>query len=242
MIQIHYATRYILPGMLLVLSSAIILFGSIPPAQAAREAREPQREFREGRDNRREFRDSRYHHDRFYPTRGQVVRSLPNDHRVVVHGGARFYFSGGVWYRPQGPRFAIVAPPIGLFIPFLPPFYSTVWVGGRPYYYANESYYVSHGSGYTIVEPPKGEIRDTPPQDAAVAPIIDQLYVYPRQNQSPDQQAADRYECHRWAASQTAFDPTQLAGGVPEDQKSQKRSDYQRAMSACLEGRGYTVR
>ena len=228
MIQIHSENRYILPGMLLVLLSAIILFGSVPSAQAAREARAPYREFR----------DSRYHHDRIYPARGQVFRALPHDHRVVVHGGTRFYFSGGVWYRPQGPRFAVIAPPIGLFVPFLPPDYATVWVGGRPYYYANEVYYVSQGSGYTVVEPPKGDISETPPPDAG-APTVDQLYVYPRQNQSPDQQAADRYECHRWAVSQTGFDPTHMAGGVPENQK---RADYQRAMSACLEGRGYTVR
>ncbi len=102
-----------------------------------------------------EFRDSRYHHDRFYPARGQVIGALPRDHRVVVHGRSRYYFSGGVWYRPQGPRFVVVAPPFGLFVPFLPPYYATVWVGGIPYYYANEVYYAHRGDGYVVVEPPK---------------------------------------------------------------------------------------
>jgi hypothetical protein len=42
--------------------------------------------------------------------------------------------------------------------------------------------------------------------------------------------------------SQTGFDPTQPPGGSPEPQKIEKRADYQRAMSACLDGRGYTVK
>jgi hypothetical protein len=41
---------------------------------------------------------------------------------------------------------------------------------------------------------------------------------------------------------QTGFDPTLNGGGVPSEQATTKRSDYQRAMSACLEARDYTVR
>lgn len=55
-------------------------------------------------------------------------------------------------------------------------------------------------------------------------------------------QADDRYSCHQWAVSQTGFDPTQPPGGAPEAQKVEKRADYQRAMGACLDGRGYTVK
>jgi hypothetical protein len=120
-------------------------------------------------------------------------------------------------------------------VPFLPPYYATVWVAGRPYYYANEVYYVHKGDGYVVVEPPKDEVSQAPPP-------AEQLFIYPRQNQSKQQQATDRYECHSWAVSQTGFDPTRTPGGVPEDQKGQKRADYQRAMSACLDGRGYTVK
>jgi hypothetical protein len=57
-----------------------------------------------------------------------------------------------------------------------------------------------------------------------------------------EQQSNDKYECHRWASSQTGFDPTQSAGGISPDQVAAKRVDYQRAMRACLEGRGYSVR
>jgi hypothetical protein len=227
MTHIHHTSRYLALGLMLALLSGIMLFGLTQSAQAAREERSVS--------SYREFRDSRYQHDRVYPARGQVIRALPRDHRVVVHGGARYYFSGGAWYRPQGSRFAIVAPPIGLFVPFLPPYYATVWLSGRPYYYANEVYYANRADGYVVVEPPQGDVSQAPPP-------ADQLFIYPRQNQSDQQQATDRYECHRWAVSQTGFDPTQPPGGVPENQADQKRADYQRAMSACLDGRGYTVK
>lgn len=35
-----------------------------------------------------------------------------------------------------------------------------------------------------------------------------QGYVYPAQNQSPQQQRQDEYECHAWAVQQTGVDPT----------------------------------
>jgi hypothetical protein len=182
----------------------------------------------------RQFHDSRYQHDRDYPVRGQIVRVLPRERHVVVHSGLRFYFSGGVWYRPHGPHFTVVVPPIGLFVPFLPPYYATVWVGGVPYYYANEIYYAHRGYGYVVVEPPKEEVSQAPPP-------AEQMFIYPRLGQSEQQQADDKYACHRWAVSQTSFDPTQPPEGTPA-QRADKHADYQRAMGACLEGRGYTVK
>jgi hypothetical protein len=45
-----------------------------------------------------------------------------------------------------------------------------------------------------------------------------QMYIYPTQNQSPDQQSRDRYECHIWAVQQTGVDPTnpQMTGTPPQ--------------------------
>jgi len=183
----------------------------------------------------REFIDSRYHHNHRYPVRGQYVNTLPGGYRPVMHGGTRYYFHGGIWYRPWGPRFVIVAPPVGLFIPSLPPSYVTIRVGGVPYYYANEVYYMQRPDGYAVVEPPKGEATPVQPQAG-------QIFVYPRKGQSEKQEATDRYECHSWAANQTGYDPTNPAAGIPEAQAAQKRADYQRAMGACLDGRGYTVK
>jgi len=64
------------------------------------------------------------------------------------------------------------------------------------------------------------------------------LIVYPKNGQSEAQQGTDKFECHRWAAGQTGFDPTQATGAPAPG----KRSDYFRAQAACLEGRGYTVK
>ncbi len=180
--------------------------------------------------------DTRYHHNRYYPARGHYVRALPYGYHTFYHHRSPYYFSGGVWYRPYGPYFTVVAPPFGLVIPILPPFYTTLWVGGIPYYYANETYYTYYpGGGYVVTNPPQNQVSEEPPQ-------ADWLYSYPTRGQSEEQQADDRYTCHRWAVGQTGYDPTLPLGGVAESQSAQKRSDYQRALGACLEGRGYSVK
>lgn len=138
-----------------------------------------------------------------------------------------------------------------------------------------------------------------------------ELFIYPNDGQSAEQQQKDRYECHVWAAEQTGFDPTRAVTALPTapaqgdkndvgsliggaalgtavgaiagkdiaesaaigagasvlgsrlknkraQQKAQKayeadiafnqayatskRADYDRAMGACLTGRGYTVK
>ena len=45
----------------------------------------------------------------------------------------------------------------------------------------------------------------------AVQTAAADLYIYPTQGQSTDQQGKDRYECQTWAKQQTGFDP---AAGV----------------------------
>ena len=78
-------------------------------------------------------------------------------------------------------------------------------------------------------------IRQQPPVYVQPAPSDERVFVYARQGQSEELQANDRYECHRWAVSQTHYDPTHPANGMPQGRLNQVRSDYQRAMSACLE-------
>ena len=195
------------------------------------------------RGGRAEHMDSRYSHNRSYPDRGVMVRGLPGAAMSFNRPNGRFYYSGGVWYAPRGPGFVVVGAPIGCFVPFLPPFYTTLWIGGFPYYYANETYYTWDASqnGYEVVAPPNDQGATTEaPQPPP--PQGDQLFVYPQNGQSAEQQATDKYECHKWASSQTGFDPTQPAGGAPPNQPGSQRADYQRAMSACLQGRGYSAR
>ena len=138
--------------------------------------------------------------------------------------------------------------------------------------------------------------------------MAQELYIYPANGQSAEQQDKDKFECYNWAKNDTGFDPMAvpttssappsgqkksggavrgalggavlggvlgdsgksakrgavaggLIGGVRQSSQNtrteQKRSDwerqesanyannrnnYNRAYSACLEGRGYTVR
>jgi hypothetical protein len=188
--------------------------------------------------------DPRFAHNHYYPNRGAYIGALPGRPFIVDRPGGRFFYSGGVWYAPYGPRFVVVAAPIGVFVPVLPAFYTTVWFGGVPYYYANDTYYMwdTAQSGYVTVDPPGAEQTASTDPPPPPPPQGDDLYIYPQQGQSAEQQASDKYDCHKWSASQTGFDPTQAGGGVPPDQLAGKRSDYQRAMRACLVGRGYSAR
>lgn len=91
---------------------------------------------------------------------------------------------------------------------------------------------------------PQANPTPTPPQAARTAPPVqspmspqamanqNQVYVYPRQGQSPQQQAADEAECNRWAS-------TQMGTGFSGDQAA---SNFHRALSACLDAHGYSVR
>jgi hypothetical protein len=225
---IRNTSRYFTIGLMLAVLSGIMLIGLTQVVYAE------ERGF-----GHHEFMDSRHGHDHAYPARGHYVEALPSGHREVFYGNARYYFHGGVWYRPYGARFEIFAPPFGIIVPFLPLYYTTIMLGGVPYYYANEVYYTQTAGGYMVVEPPGG-VTQVPPSAGQMS--SDQLFIYPRQGQSEQLQAKDRYECHSWAASQTHYDPTQPPAGVPAAQMSQKHSDYQRAMGACLDGRGYTVK
>lgn len=96
---------------------------------------------------------SPYH---YAPRRGHVVHRLPPGHRVAHYHGQRYYYGGGAWYRPNGPRYVVVDPPVGLVVSFLPQFTSTVRIGGVPYYRAGPVYYVWHprARGYVVTDRP----------------------------------------------------------------------------------------
>ena len=179
--------------------------------------------------------DHRHGHDRTYADHGVVVQTIPHDAVLIHHGPNQYWFHGGVWYRPDHGHFVVIAPPIGVFVPVLPPFYTTLMLGGVPYYYANDAYYVwrAQERQYEVVDPPQNV------ESATVTPAPAQnAFVYPNKGQTAEQEAKDRYECHVWAVNQTGFDPTTATGNVD----ATKRDDYQRATSACLEARDYTVR
>jgi hypothetical protein len=162
------------------------------------------------------------------------VPVLPTGYARYHWNGRPYYYSSGHWYRPWGSQFAIVAAPIGLFVSYLPGYHTSFWYGSNRYFFADDTYYLYEPArrGYVVTRSPYG--------DAAVEEEAtfddDELYVYPARGQSEQQQADDRYECHSWAVGETGYDPV-LGNYVPD-----LRADYLRAMSACLTGRGYSVR
>jgi Family of unknown function (DUF6515) len=189
-----------------------------------------------------EHMDGRFGHNHYYPERGYVFHDIPRE-RFVVRGG--YYYSGGIWYARRAPGFVVVGAPVGVFVPVLPAFYTTVWFGGVPYYYANDTYYqwVPAENGYEVVAPPGSEdAAQTQPAQLPPSTTGEDLFIYPKNGQSEEQQSNDKYECHKWAHDQSGFDPTQTGGGVPPEQNASARAAYNRAMGACLEGRGYTVK
>ncbi len=190
-------------------------------------------------DGRGQVLDGRYNHGRYYPPVGTMSRSLPGEYRPYYRGQDRYYFNGGIWYAPRGPGFVVVRPPSGLVISVLPPYYSTVWFGGNPYYYADNVYYTwqPDQNGYAVVDPPPDADTPAPPPETGQEDLI----IYPKNGQTKQQQSADQYECHNWARGQTGFDPSQGPGGGVQGDAEASRNNYNRAMSACLQGRGYQV-
>ncbi len=193
--------------------------------------------------------DGRYGHNHHYADRGIVVDSLPPDAMAVRYGRDHYWFNAGVWYRAQGTQFIVTAPPIGAIVPVLPPFYTALMIGGIPYYYANDTHYVWRNGdhGYQVVEPPPGADATqvvTPATAAAGARPTgpDSVFIYPDKGQSAEQQEKDRSECHRWAVDQAGFDPTRSPGEPSAEQSASRTANYFRAMNACVNARGYTVR
>ena len=157
-------------------------------------------------------------------------------------------YSGYGWYPGYGfyGGYGWGALAFGAFVPVLPAYYQTFWWGGAPYYYADDTYYRwdAAATSYEVVPPPVSGAYDGAPSDASAAGAAPapELYAYPQRGQPPEQLAKDRYECHRWAADQTGFDPTRPAGGVAPAEASARAGTYRRAEAACLTGRGYSVR
>jgi hypothetical protein len=110
------------------------------------------------------------------------------------------------------------------------------------YFVLNDVWYQQVGPEYVVVAPPTGVTVTAEPPPAATVSASEDFFMYPRNGQTEQQQSQDRYDCHHWAAQQTGYDPTLPLGGVAENISAKKHADYQRAMSACLDGRGYTVR
>jgi hypothetical protein len=185
----------------------------------------------------------RHHTERvhFRPV-GERVRYLPSGNVRVSVGINSYFYYGGMFYRHLGPDYVVVRAPLGARVGFLPAGYFGFWIGPRHYFYVNSAYYLWDPGvrEYVVVEQPQG--APTPPAEAesssaaSAPPDTGEIFAYPNNGQSDEQARRDRYECHEWASDQSGYDPSASSPPVA------KRDDYRRAMTACLVGRGYTVR
>ncbi|MBE9516683.1 MAG: hypothetical protein IME93_06860 [Proteobacteria bacterium] len=170
----------------------------------------------------------------FYYPIGYSLAIMPGGYVSIFVGGLPYYYYGGVYYRHLDGAYVVVRAPIGAIVYDLPVGFIAFNLGVFTYFYVNEAYYLwdEDYQGYVVVKKPKGADR------AIAKETKDRLYVYPKKGQSEDKQAKDRYACHRWAVKETGVDPTEGDTSLSR----QNDSNYKRAITACLEGRGYTVK
>lgn len=169
----------------------------------------------------------------FHPI-GYHTHSLPHGWiRIGIHGGHAYFYFSGVFYRAYDGGYIVAGAPIGALIAELPHGYIAFSIGDEIFYYLNRTYYVWDDSEevYVVVEKPRGA------DEAMHAATAGRLNVAPLQGQDPQQQARDRYECHRWAVSASRLDPTL----EDADYDSPAAVEYRRAIAACLRARGYAV-
>ena len=166
---------------------------------------------------------------------GYMVDRFPDRNYRVPYRGQDYFFSGGYWYRPQGPRYVVVTPPYGIRVQYLPDYAREVWVGSALFFLAAGSYYTYENATqqYVVVQPP----TEVPaPQPAPQGNGYD-VVAYPANGQSPAQVQQDGYDCYRWAVQQSGFDPRTVTY-APDPAVVQT---YRQAQGNCLTSRGYQV-
>jgi hypothetical protein len=170
-----------------------------------------------------------------FPRRGHLRHDLPHGFLHLILYTNDYYYAEGVFYRPHNRGYIVVNAPIGAVVAELPRPFEMLLVDGILHYYVNNTYFVDDPGGFRVVASPF-EVT-VPVAGIAGGQAPGDLYSYPAQGQSPEQQSRDRYDCHRWGVTQTGFDPANAV--IPNDARL---PDYRRAVSACLEARGYTVK
>ncbi|WP_338522556.1 DUF6515 family protein [Pseudomonas batumici] len=166
---------------------------------------------------------------------GYMVDRFPERHWRVPYRGQDYFFSGGYWYRPQGERYVVVAPPRGIRTSYLPDYSREVWIGGSLFFLAAGAYYLyqEDTQDYVVVDPPAAAPQVAPePQDNGY-----DVVAYPANGQSPEQVQQDGEDCYRWAVQQSGFDPANVTY-APAPAVVQA---YRQAEGNCLSSRGYQV-
>lgn len=186
-------------------------------------ARYRDRDYARYRDHEYDRRDYRY-----------LYRHRFDGYIPLTFHGRQYFYNDGDYYRFTGLGFSLVDDDdIGVYLYSLPFGYRTLYFGGYPYFYVNHHYYIRDHMRhvYVQVDDPDQTVEDNDSNGDSSA--YHKLMVYPKKGQSAEQEKQDEYECYLWAVKQVGFDPGM---GQPGN-----LHDYQRAKSACLEGRGYSV-
>jgi hypothetical protein len=164
---------------------------------------------------------------------GYVIDRFPDRNYRVPYRGQDYFYSGGYWYRPQGPRYVVVQPPRGIRTRYLPDYAREVWIGSSLFFLAAGAYYIYEANtrDYVVVEAPAANPQPQPQGNSF------DVVAYPVNGQSPEQVNQDGYDCYRWAVQQSGFDPrTYTYPPAPEVVQT-----YRRAQGDCLSSRGYQV-
>lgn len=166
---------------------------------------------------------------------GYMIDRFPGRNDRVAYRGQDYFFSGGYWYRPQGPRYVVVHPPYGIRVGYLPDYAREIWIGSTLLFLAAGAYYTYEADTqqYVVVEPPQGvALEDQQPAGNGY-----DVLAYPINGQSPQQVDQDRYDCYRWAVQQSGFAPA----SVTYQPAPQVVQAYRQAQGNCLSSRGYEV-
>ena len=167
---------------------------------------------------------------------GYHLHTLPHNSVRIFVNSLPFFYLGGIFYSEFDSGYIVVSAPIGAIVSELPVGFIAFNNGFDTYFYANATYYrwSDSDAAFVVVSKPQGA------DEAIEKATSERLYAYPNAGQSEEQQAKDRYECHQWAVSESHVDPT--LEDENEELALQDVMNYRRALTACLEGRDYTVK
>lgn len=170
---------------------------------------------------------------------GYEIDRMPGGYSRVPYHGNDYFYSGGYWYRPQGPRYVVVAPPRGVRVRYLPDYAQQVWLGSALFFLAAGTYYTYEQSTqeYVVAEPPQGVEPVYSPQQIQQPADPYDVIAYPANGQTQQQVEQDRYDCYRYAVQQSNFDPA----AATYQPAPEVVGIYRQAMAGCYAGRGYSV-
>jgi hypothetical protein len=146
-------------------------------AKFSRESRQHENRGKHSREYRRhERRLVRSHRDdrwrdrrhvispRIYRNR-HVVKRLPWGYNRTWYNRRPYFYSRGIFYRPDPFGFLSVRAPVGAIVVSLPIGYQRHWIDGTPYYAYVGTYYRRVPAGYVVVDrPPTVVIEDNIPE------------------------------------------------------------------------------